>query len=52
LLKVDDGRGVIAAAGVESPCGLADGWLEVTVGSDRYRFPAKVKDDEPSPQKG
>ncbi len=47
LLKVDDGRGVVAADGVvpAQVAWLADGRLEVTVGSDRYRFPAKVKAD-------
>ncbi|GHD03487.1 hypothetical protein [Novosphingobium pokkalii] len=52
LLKVDDGRGVIAADGVvpATVAWLADGRLEVTVGSDRYRFPAKVKADvQPKP---
>ena len=50
--KVADGRGVIAADGVqEARAGwLPDGRLEVTVGHDRYRFPAKVKpDDAPRP---
>lgn len=47
LLKVDDGRGVIAADGVEEARvdWLADGRLEVDLGGDRYRFPAKVKSD-------
>ena len=52
LLKVDDGRGVVAADGVvpATVAWLADGRLEVTVGSDRYRFPAKVKADaQPKP---
>ncbi|NKJ41811.1 MULTISPECIES: hypothetical protein [unclassified Novosphingobium] len=49
LLKVDDGRGVVAADGVvpAQVAWLADGRLEVTVGGDRYRFPAKVKADGP-----
>lgn len=49
LLKVDDGRGVVAADGVvpAQVAWLADGRLEVTVGTDRYRFPAKVKADVP-----
>lgn len=47
LEKVDDGRGVIAADGIEPAhvAWIADGRLEVTVGSDRYRFPARVKPD-------
>lgn len=47
LLKVDDGRGVVAADGVEAArvAWLGDGRLEVTLGGDRYRFPAKVKPD-------
>jgi hypothetical protein len=47
LRKVDDGRGVVAADGVE-PAQVAwipDGRLEVALGQDRYRFPAKVKPD-------
>lgn len=47
LEKVDDGRGVIAADGIE-PAHVAwipDGRLEVTLGQDRYRFPARVKPD-------
>ncbi|MDF8333921.1 hypothetical protein [Novosphingobium cyanobacteriorum] len=45
LQKVDDGRGVIVADGVEQArvAWIPDGRLEVTVGQDRYRFPAKVK---------
>ncbi len=50
--KVGDGRGVVAADGME-PAHVAwvgDGLLEVTVGPDRYRFPASVKpDDAPTP---
>lgn len=47
LLKVDDGRGVVAADGVEEARvqWLADGRLEVSLGGDRYRFPATVKPD-------
>ena len=45
--RVDDGRGVIAADGVEESTAhwVADGVLEVGVGQDRYRFPATLKDD-------
>ena len=45
LQKVSDGRGVIAADGIE-PAHVAwipDGRLEVVVGQDRYRFPATMK---------
>jgi hypothetical protein len=52
LKKVDDGRGVVSADGVEETRvqWIADGRLEVAVGHDRYRFPAKVKpDDAPRP---
>ncbi len=47
LRKVDDGRGVVAADGIEQAqvAWIADGRLEVTVGQDRYRFPAKVRPD-------
>ena len=47
LRKVDDGRGVMAADGIEPAqvAWIADGRLEVTVGTDRYRFPATVKPD-------
>jgi hypothetical protein len=47
LRKVDDGRGVIAADGVEDAhvAWAPDGRLEVTLGQDRYRFPAKVRPD-------
>jgi hypothetical protein len=40
---------VVAADGVvpAQVAWLADGRLEVTVGTDRYRFPAKVKADVP-----
>lgn len=45
LQKVADGRGVIAADGVEPAhvAWIADGRLEVTVGHDRYRFPATMR---------
>lgn len=52
LQKVDDGRGVVSADGVEETHvqWIADGRLEVTVGQDRFRFPASVRpDDAPSP---
>lgn len=47
LRKVTDGRGVEAADGVEpARVGwIADGRLEVALGADRYRFPAKVRPD-------
>jgi len=47
LRKVDDGRGVVSADGVEEAqvAWIPDGRLEVAVGQDRYRFPAKVKPD-------
>jgi len=47
--KVDDGRGVVVADGMEDAhvAWIADGVLEVVVGNDRYRFPAKVKPDAP-----
>ena len=46
--KVADGRGVISADGVEETrvSWLPDGRLEVSVGRDRYRFPAKMKADD------
>lgn len=52
LRKVDDGRGVVSADGVEEArvAWLPDGRLEVSVGPDRYRFPARVRpDDAPTP---
>ena len=51
LRKVDDGRGVVSADGAEQAhvAWIPDGRLEVTVGSDRYRFPAKVKPDAAKP---
>lgn len=47
LRKVDDGRGVVSADGVEEAhvAWIADGRLEVAIGPDRYRFPAKVRPD-------
>ncbi|WP_240950293.1 hypothetical protein [Novosphingobium sp. ERN07] len=46
---VDDGRGVIAADGADEASAkwTAEGVLEVTVAGDRYRFPARMKDDAP-----
>ena len=45
-----DGRGVALADGAdEAVLSLADGGLEVTVGKDRYRFPAKQKTDATKP---
>ncbi|WP_232280910.1 hypothetical protein [Novosphingobium nitrogenifigens] len=52
LHKVADGRGVISADGVEEAlvAWANDGRLMVTVGPDRYLFPAKVKpDNAPKP---
>jgi len=48
---VDDGRGVIAADGADDAVAKwsAEGVLEVAVGTDRYRFPARMKDDAPQP---
>lgn len=45
--KVADGRGVIAADGVEESMAhwVGDRVLEVSVGRDRYRFPATLKPD-------
>ncbi|MCW1384200.1 hypothetical protein OLX02_15355 [Novosphingobium sp. KCTC 2891] len=50
--KVADGRGVISADGVEETTvqWIPDGRLEVTVGQDRYRFPAKVKPEPDAPK--
>lgn len=44
---VDDGRGVVPADGVETARArwAADGLLEVAVGADRYRFPARMRPD-------
>jgi hypothetical protein len=47
-----DGRGLAVADGaVEAQTELVDGRLDVSVGADRYRFPATVKepDDAPAP---
>ena len=48
---VDDGRGVVAADGADEATARwsAEGVLEVTVAQDRYRFPARMKDDAPQP---
>ncbi|MFM6832412.1 MAG: hypothetical protein ACKOVA_19050 [Novosphingobium sp.] len=48
---VDDGRGVIAADGADEATAKwsAEGVLEVAVGTDRYRFPARMKSDAPQP---
>lgn len=46
---VDDGRGVIAADGADTAVAnwSSQGVLEVSVGKDRYRFPARLKADAP-----
>lgn len=46
--QVDDGRGLVVADGVEEAhvAWTGDGRLEVSVGDDRYRFPARVKPDD------
>ncbi len=48
---VDDGRGVVAADGADEAVAKwsAEGVLEVAVGKDRYRFPARMKSDAPQP---
>ncbi|CAH0496843.1 hypothetical protein [Novosphingobium sp. CECT 9465] len=48
---VDDGRGVIAADGADEATAKwsAEGVLEVAVGKDRFRFPARMKSDAPQP---
>lgn len=48
---VDDGRGVIAADGADPATAdwSSEGVLEVAVGNDRYRFPARMKADAPQP---
>ncbi|MDT0508234.1 hypothetical protein [Novosphingobium sp. MMS21-SN21R] len=48
---VDDGRGVVAADGADEAAAKwsAEGVLEVAVGKDRYRFPARMKSDAPQP---
>jgi hypothetical protein len=44
-----DGRGVAVADGAETAeTRIADGLLEVTVGKDRYRFPATRKSHAPT----
>lgn len=48
---VDDGRGVVSADGADEATAKwsAEGVLEVSVAGDRYRFPARMKDDAPKP---
>lgn len=48
---VNDGRGVVAADGADEAVAKwsAEGVLEVAVGKDRYRFPARIKSDAPQP---
>lgn len=48
---VDDGRGVVSADGADEATAKwsAEGVLEVSVAGDRYRFPARMKDDAPQP---
>lgn len=48
---VNDGRGVVAADGADEATAKwsAQGVLEVAVGGDRYRFPAKMKSDALQP---
>lgn len=48
---VDDGRGVVSADGADEATAKwsAQGVLEVSVAGDRYRFPARMKDDAPQP---
>jgi hypothetical protein len=42
-----DGRGLATAAGAEqAETSVADGRLDVSVGSDRYRFPATIRADD------
>lgn len=44
-----DGRGLAVADGAETAeTRIADGLLEVTVGKDRYRFPATQKSHAPT----
>lgn len=48
LLVAGDGRGLVAADGAE-PAVVAivgDGLIEVSIGKDRYRFPATIKGDK------
>lgn len=44
LLLTDDGRGVIAADGAEAAtvATLGNGLIEIALGGDRYRLPAKT----------
>jgi phage tail sheath gpL-like len=48
---VDDGRGVVSADGADEATAQwsSEGVLEVSVAGDRYRFPARMKDDAPQP---
>jgi hypothetical protein len=48
---IDDGRGVVAADGADQAVAKwsAEGVLEVAVGGDRYRFPARMKSDAAQP---
>jgi hypothetical protein len=45
LLQTDDGRGVVAADGAEPAhvTLLHDGRIEVEIGGDRFRLPARVR---------
>lgn len=50
FVVLDDGRGLAAADGAEEAVtSYADGVAEVSIGGDRYRFPAKRKDDVRQP---
>ena len=48
FLAVNDGRGAVPADGSEDASAqwVDGGVLQLTVGSDRYRFPASVKSDD------
>ncbi|MFV0645951.1 MAG: hypothetical protein ACK5NN_15895 [Sphingomonadaceae bacterium] len=47
FIQLDDGRGVGAADGADAVArSYENGILEVTVGEDRYRFPASVNTQE------
>ncbi|KHS48295.1 hypothetical protein [Novosphingobium subterraneum] len=48
---VNDGRGVVSADGADEATAQwsSQGVLEVSVAGDRYRFPARMKDDAPLP---
>jgi len=48
---VNDGRGVIAADGADEAVAnwSSEGVLEVVVGAERYRFPARMKSDAAKP---